>query len=303
MADETVFELTQENTMTAGMRFPLQETSSSTKATSATYALMGGLEWESSRDTNADHIDFTGTPGQIHAVDMSGAALTGEVIFDLPAEANVEVGERVGVYITAGSSTDGEELAIRTAATGDTIQGSATDYSSADYTRLFITGELMIFRCINKTTQADWIVEYDGRIPCTCRMTQSTAVTSSAADTFIPLDLDGTPTYDIGDIADTANGYMTVRRDGYFLVHVWRQGQNDSSKVSNYSFSAVYLNTTLVASAGAQHRNTSPNKYLRTGVATVVSASDGDDIIMNFYESGLDAGCVGGVMTAHEVFL
>ena len=129
MADASVFDLTQETVMTAAARIPLQETSGATRATSATYALMGGLSYDATYDTNANHADNTfaaADMGKLFGVDMSGASLASEVIFKLPLEANVNVGERIGFYITAGSTTTGEELAIRTGATATQLQALIT---------------------------------------------------------------------------------------------------------------------------------------------------------------------------------
>ena len=147
----------------------------------------------------------TGVVGTLHILDISG--LTASRDFTLPA--TCAVGDRVGVFITTGD--DAFELSLKPA-TGDTINGGSP---GAEWSRLFITNECVIFRCI--TADTDWIVEYDGRIPCNAMLREDTATTlSHNAFTKITLDAE---TYDVGDIADpTTNNRMNCRRAGNYLV-------------------------------------------------------------------------------------
>jgi hypothetical protein len=223
MADETIFELTPETAMTAAARFIVQETAATTRATSATFALMGGLEQDTSKNSAADHADIPADAGKLYLINLS--ALGSDMDITLPVAASVQTGERVGVFITAGNSGSGSpitnyELNLYSGASGDLING--VDHSQAvspltPWSKLFITGECVIFRCIDGST-ADWIVEYDGRIPCKVRMTASTDITTNSASTEKVIVFDGTPTFDVGNVSDTANGWIVIRRQSYWAA-------------------------------------------------------------------------------------
>jgi hypothetical protein len=84
------------------------------------------------------------------------------------------------------------------------------------WSKLFITGECVIFRCIDGST-ADWIVEYDGKIPCKCHLRNSTINT----DLFVSANTPYQCTYDqsdidIGDIGDLTAEDITIRRAGSY---------------------------------------------------------------------------------------
>jgi hypothetical protein len=246
---------------------------------------MGGLEYDTTYDINANHSDYTFVAadlGKIFGVDLSGAALTSEVIFDLPAEANVNVGERIGFYITNGSSTDGEELAIRTAAVGDTING--TDYNASDWSRLFITGELVIFRCINKTTQADWIVEYDGRIPCVARLTGGSDITSSGLSTFYDVPLNSS--VNVGNVYDSGNGRIKARRTSKWQINGITHSYNNIANEKYYSCRAL-VNTTVV---GYSVGSTGYSIIQAPSVAGINNVNDGDYIKLQFSSNTTNAG-------------
>lgn len=212
MANEAIYDLVQETALGAGDRFIVQQTDASTRATSATFALLGGLAIDTTYDTAADHADIAAAVGTLYLVDLS--ALASEVIFSLPTTANV--GERVGVYITAGSSTDGEELAIRTtAASNDTING--VDYDSADWSRLFILGEYVEFVCVTANTA--WAVAQDGRIPCAFSATLSGDVSLGVSTwTTLTFDTIEASPYgaNVGDAFDTTNNRLNPRRTAYW---------------------------------------------------------------------------------------
>jgi hypothetical protein len=94
--------------------------------------------------------------GKLYVVTMG--AWASDNIFSLPTTA--KVGERIGIYIVDGDAS--YKLQIRTtAASNDTING--VDYDSADWAKLFVAGEYVVFRCI--TADTAWIAEEDGRVP------------------------------------------------------------------------------------------------------------------------------------------
>ena len=278
MADASVFDLTQETVMTAAARIPLQETSGATRATSATFALLGGLETETSRDTNANHADFNGVVGQLHCVDMSGASLTSEVVMTLPATA--AVGERVGVYITAGSSTDGEELSVRTPAS-DTING--TDYSAADWSRLFITGEVVVFRCIVANT--DWIVEHDGRIPAICLAYDDTGLavsTTGATPSFSAIN-------DNGSMLDTTNDWVKLRRKSSVEIRTWWL-TGATIDDGNYSEAVIQVDAAGTPVNTAQQRATASAGNMRLGMDIGIFGNYLDGETFDMYTAVQNAG-------------
>lgn len=148
--------------------------------------------------------NVTGVVGTMHILDISG--LTADRDFTLPA--TCAVGDRVGVFIKTGDPD--YELLLKPA-TGDTINGGSP---GAEWSRLFISNECVIFRCI--AANSDWIVEYDGRIPCNAMLRETTATTLTHS-TWTKISLDA-QTYDVGDIADpTTNNRINIRRAGNYL--------------------------------------------------------------------------------------
>jgi hypothetical protein len=174
----------------------------------------------------------TGVVGTMHLLDISG--LTASRNFTLPATA--AVGDRVGVYITTGDDT---HALIIIGDTGDTINGGS---ANTEWSRLFITNECVILRCV--TADSAWIVEYDGRIPqqAMCRLT--TAATGEPVDTVVtPTAYSGawTATIDNASLSIVASSDIKVRRAGNFLVSA--QGVSGTNVTADKYFSVyLYLN-------------------------------------------------------------
>jgi hypothetical protein len=116
--------------------------------------------------SNADAA-VTGVVGTMHILDIG--PFTADRDFTLPA--TCAVGDRVGVFIKTGD--DAFELLLKPAS-GDTINGGS---AGAEWSRLFISNECVIFRCI--TANSDWIVEYDGRINSTVLVESDTTTTQT----------------------------------------------------------------------------------------------------------------------------
>lgn len=152
----------------------------------------------------------TGVVGTLHLLDISG--LTASRNFTLPATA--AVGDRVGVYLTTGDASF--EL-ILIGDTGDTINGGS---AATEWSRLFITNECVIFRCI--TANSAWIVEYDGRIPQAglLRLSTSPTNTESAATFVYATATSGAWTADVnvGSCCDVATDKITARRAGNYRM-------------------------------------------------------------------------------------
>ncbi len=167
-----------------------------------------GRRWDSAGLTtlaaSVTTADVTGVVGTLHYLDLSG--LTAARNFTLPAVAAVD--DRVGVYVSAGCTTAGRELILK-ANTGDTLNG----VSAAEWSRLFITGECVIMRCVVANTT--WVVDYDGRIAqrCFARLSTNATGETAASDTY-PTNNGGawTSVLDQGNIFTAASGTVTTRR-------------------------------------------------------------------------------------------
>ncbi len=151
--------------------------------------------------------DTTMAVGNMYVTDMSAWA-TADRTYTLPATA--AVGDRIGIMVTAGDAS--HELIIKPN-TGDTINGGS---AAAEWSRLFITGEVVILRCV--AADSAWVVEYDGRIPCNARIEAASAQTPLTAGQFNAVTL-GTVAYDVGGLTGTSNT-ITIRRAGNYNCSV-----------------------------------------------------------------------------------
>jgi len=145
----------------------------------------------------------------VYLYDMSG--FTAARTATLPA--NCTVGDLIGVVITAGNTTATRELLLM-ANTSDFLNGVA---GGTEWSRLFITNEKVLMRCV--VTNTTWIVEVDGRIPQQGLMYLSTSASAESATTFTaPTSKSGvwTALTDIGNITSVSNDRMIVRRAGNY---------------------------------------------------------------------------------------
>lgn len=140
----------------------------------------------------------------LYTIDMSAWA-TADRTYTLPAVA--AVGDRVGVVITGGNASF---EVLFTAASGDTLNGVA---GGTEWSRLFITNEVLVFRCIVANTA--WIVEEDGRIPSYCMCSANITISSTFTTT---VQSQATATNPHGMVS---GNNVVVRRAGRYLV-----GQN-----------------------------------------------------------------------------
>ena len=138
------------------------------------------------------------------------SAYSGDHTYTLPTTASV--GDRCGVATADGNAT--YEILIKTGAAGDLLNG--VDYSTNEWSRLFIAGETVTVVCVD-AAGPHWIVEEDGRKPCFGRMYNSTTWTSTATSTDQQMVLD-TIKNQTGDVCDTANNRMIIRRAGDYFV-------------------------------------------------------------------------------------
>lgn len=216
------------------------------------------------------NADTTLAVGQMHVVDMSAWA-TADRTYTLPSPANV--GDRVSVMVSAGNAT--YELILVASSSGGINGGSA----SAEWSRLFTTGEVVTFRCV--AAPSTWVVEYDGRIACkmVLRLTTGTNTTEAAATLVVPTDRGGVWTADVnvGSAGTTADSKFNFRRAGtvnifgraltqvsvsdakYFTVAVWngtttyaiQQVSQGAAAIPQYSYAGA---VSLAAGAYLQMR-------------------------------------------------
>lgn len=145
--------------------------------------------------------------------DISG--LTADRTLTLPTTA--AVGDRVAITIATGD--DAFEVLI-TAASGDTL---ATIAGGTEWSRLFITGEVVVMRCIVANTT--WIVEHDGRIPQYGVLEDSTGQTVPG-DSWTQLLFNSQSSN--SSSASHANDRLTARRAGVYNFSVfWLSGSNN----------------------------------------------------------------------------
>jgi len=186
--------------------------------------------------TGAD-ADTAMAVGTLYVTDMSGWA-TADRTYTLPSAA--VAGDRCGILITAGDAS--HELII-TAASGDTLNGVA---GGSEWSRLFITGEVVLFRCI--ADNATWVVEHDGRIPQCGFMRLTTAADGESPATFTRPTLASsagawTADADIGAICSTTGDSIKTRRAGRFTL-TYIGLAKDTGVDTNYTGSALFHNGT-----------------------------------------------------------
>lgn len=189
--------------------------------------------------------DTTMAVGNMYVTDMSAWA-TADRTYTLPATA--AVGDRIGIMVTSGNAS--YELIIKPN-TSDTINGGS---AAAEWSRLFITGEVVILRCV--TANSAWVVEYDGRIPCVGSLRRHSGTTSLTTSQFIKIPCEQLDV-DVGQIAQTANTRMFARRAGKYTVSAFLL-------VSPVADTNAFI--TLI------YKNSSVHKRVSQGYSSVASA-------------------------------
>lgn len=201
-----------------------------------------GNQWQQAplEHVTGTDADTTMAVGYMYVVDMSAWA-TADCTYTLPAAA--AVGDRVGIMVTSGNASF--ELIIKPN-TGDTINGGS---AAAEWSRLFITGEVVILRCV--TADSAWVVEVDGRIPCRFYVTSNAAATANTGGTLYALTGAttpgswNTPSYNIGNTFSTSTSRMTARRaNGWVMSGIMKPNANVSD--------ANYCSLKLAESGGQQ---------------------------------------------------
>lgn len=231
-----------------------------------------GRRWDAAA---LEHSTVTGTSGAITAAvntiyiaDMSG--WTADRTLTLPATA--AIGDRVGMMVSTGD--DAYEWLV-TAATGDTLDGVS---GGTEWSRLFMTGECVIFRCI--TANSTWVVEHDGRKFETFRViTDGTTASHATGATKVSSEL-ATVSYDTDAIWSTTNKRFLPRRKGKYLVH----GHVQMASVgSGLAFVAqLYLGGVTNIAGGPTTTSSASVTYPECDVAAVYQISTVGDYIELF---------------------
>jgi hypothetical protein len=204
--------------------------------------------------------DTTMAVNTLYVVDMSAWA-TADRNYTLPATA--AVGDRCGVMVSAGDAS--HELILK-ANTGDTLNG----VTAAEWSRLFITGEVVIMRCV--TANAAWIVEYDGRVPSKCRIYRGADTTTTATvDTLLPLDTNDS-NYDVGSLSNVGSSAIVVRRAGMYDVQmILAFGSIADGK---YFLSQVNVNGSAKRVLNLENMGISSGQYLPGRTILKLAAND-----------------------------
>lgn len=194
----------------------------------------------SSADAN-----ITMTVGTLHCVDISG--YTADRTATLPAVAAVD--DRCGLYITTGD--DAYEL-LYTAASGDTLDGTA---GGTEKNRVYISGELVIFRCIVANTT--WAIEVDKRKFESCRIDTNGTTASHTANSATKISSElATVTANAQSIWDATNKRLTPRRTGRYIIHGHLQMANLSANA--VAVALIYKNGAAIGNGGTATMVVSP---------------------------------------------
>jgi hypothetical protein len=221
----------------------------------------------------------TGVVGTMHILDLAG--LTADRDFVLPA--TCAVGDRIGVMVEVGDAD--HELLLKPDG-ADTINGGS---AGAEWSRVFITGEVVIFRCV--TANSAWIVEYDGRIPQRCVLRLSTSVTTNTANTILlPTNTGGAWTADVnvGDIGTTTNGRITVRRANDYSVQasaISNAGITDQNHYGCGVFKNTESDTNSLVNIGRFFASASSALVLNSEMPSLVVPLAASDYLVYFYRS------------------
>ena len=269
MADTTIRGLSA-GTLAIDTAFVGQNTGTGTLAEKFDFSAVGGLILASNTLTTAN---LTATVGTLHQLTIAG--LTADRDFILPDTA--AVGETIGLYIVDGDASF--EVNIKTAATGSLLNG--TDHSSTEWSKVFIAGETMLFRCVNGggAGDTDWIIQPggDGRTPCVASM-------YLAAD-----DLDGMPVDDTNyqvpldtSLHDNFSGVITaqehilIRRTGtYACAGMWVN--SDSFSTTGLIRTEIYVNNAGTVKAALWDHH-SADAYNGKPVSRIVELTAADTL-------------------------
>lgn len=228
----------------------------------------------------------TAAVNTVYVGDISG--YTADRTLTLPAVA--AVGDLVGVALTVGDTAF--ELLI-TAAAGDTLIGSMGSIAGGtEYTRLFITGEVMWFRCV--VANSTWVVDVDGRIAQEGLIRLSTNATGETAATNTqPSAKSGVWTADIDNasITTVASDQVKTRRAGNFRYSVTGAPVSAVADANWWSCRAAKNGTVTTLYQAPIWASVSTN-FLRAIGSQVVALVADDYLVYTFSSSEGSRGCL-----------
>jgi len=192
------------------------------KAAVVEHAPSGGLTYVAKTVTTAN---LTLVEDESHLTDISGMTADRDIVLPTPSA----LGKECEIILTTDAPASYEAV---------------VKINSVELTRLFIGGEKMKFVSTG-TNAADWIVADDGRIPSYASQRCSSAQTGLATATNYKIAL-GTALLDRGEINDTANSSIVLRRAGAYHImarSMWQANSNASP--SNYA--KIYISGTFAS--------------------------------------------------------
>ena len=229
-------------------------------------------------ETNAQTVtttDITGAVGQLYVCTIAG--LTANRNLTLPSAA---VDELVGVQIVDG---DASFALILKGAASQTINGGS---AATEWSRLFIAGETVIFRCTAANT---WVVANDGRKPCRTGMLLNGDITTLTPATWEAVVFNSKDITDTGGIADSTAGTFVLRRAGTYLL--MGQIQVDNLATDKFCKMAFFTSGAFATKRadGASHRNESTSTLGVVAISPanlITIAAAGDTVYPAGYVTG-----------------
>jgi hypothetical protein len=212
------------------------------------------------------------------------------------------------LFVLPSGTTDGDMIGITlnnngfdyeykiVPATGAEIRVEATTYSDgAEFTRLFIRGESMVFRAIGNGV---WSVFIDGRIACDCKAYQSSNITNHYANgvyTRVPVN---TNVKNVGYLMSLANEWFQVRRRGTYLF-----GYGIEATVIGGSTNVAFR--TVTPSGNAQSQNVKRTQFANTTVLWTDTVLSPQEAVYGdlFYVEVLHSAGSAGDANADDTFI
>lgn len=203
--------------------------------------------------------NVTGVEGTLHILDVSG--MTANRDFNLPTPSMA--GVRCAVRLSVGDATYALILKI----------------NSVEWSRIFITGETVFFVSTG-TGAGDWIVEQDGRIPCTARI-KNTNTQNISHNTLTTMVLDETE-FDNASLGNTSTYRITSRRTGKYIFSAFLK--LDNVAVMTRFATGIYKNGTIYVTQ--DEKPASAASYPASSPATLDIFTEGDYVELTCLQNG-----------------
>lgn len=215
--------------------------------------------------------NVTGVEGTLHNLDVSG--MTANRDFNLPTPS--AAGKRVGVRLSVGDATYALLLKI----------------NAVEWSRIFITGEIVIFVSTG-TGAADWVIEQDGRIPCVAKIKNTAGGQTINNTTATVVTLDETD-YDNASLANTGNNRIDLRRTNKYLIFGYARYNGISAAIprcNSYIREVTSTNVLVLSEFYA-----ASGSYPALPMSSPVSLSSGNQVRLEVYQ---DSGASQAILTS-----